>query len=236
MTRLFDSLHVQRDGDSGGGGVPAPVAPAAPAAPPAPAAAAGAAPAPPQPSDRERQLEAELASARKEAAGYRTGNKGQLAEFAKALNAMIGGQGDQPADPASALKQVQDRLDKSDKELRQFKVDSALGEVYARHGVKPKLTRALLESEGVLSNADPSDGDFGKALNEAVKKLANENPELKLGGGTPPAAGRSGPDLPPGGPGSPPQLTRDELGNMTSAQVAEAYAKGQLNGMLGRKS
>lgn len=241
LPKLFDALVVHRDSDGGGGGSAAPAAPApaASAAPPAPAApatppapAAGPA-APAADGDRVKQLETELANARREAAGYRTAAKGQLGEFVKQLNELVGGKPDQPSDPSTILKQLQERDSEREKELRQLKVDNALGDVFTKHGVNPRLTKALLASEGALAAVDPREAGFSKSLSDAVEKLLKENPQIKATGNEAPRAPRSGPDLPPGGSGAPPQLGKADLANMTSKQISEAYEKGQLKGILG---
>lgn len=201
-------------------------------APASPPAAAGDAP---DPSARIKELESQLAETRREAAGYRTQNKGELAEFKKQL-AALGGASDpaQPSDPASILAQIQKERADEKQEIRRLKVDLALNDVYGKLGVKPKLTRALLESEGVLSGLNPDDAEFSKALHSAVKKLADETPELKSSATPTPTAPRSSAPF-PGGNNAPAQLGLEDLKGMKPAEINAAREKGQLNQLLNRQ-
>lgn len=216
---------------------PAETPPAAitpPVAPPA--GGSGAPPAQVGPTTRESQLEKELSDARREAAGYRTQNKGELAEFKRQLAALAGGTPDAPGptDPASILAQIQKERADEKQEIRRLKIDVGLNDIYSKVGAKPKLTRALLESEGILSTLDPSDAEFGATLNKAVKKLVDDNPELKVGPVPNPTAIRSSAPF-PGGNNAPPQLTREDLKGMSDAEINTAREKGQLNQLLGRR-
>lgn len=206
-------------------------APIAPAAATAPSAAPIA-----DPSERIKQLESELGKARHEAAGYRTQNKGELAEFKKQLAALAGGTPDAPGatDPASILAQIQKERAEEKSQIRSLKVDLALNDVYSKVGVIPKLARAVLESEGVLSGLNPDDAEFSKTLHAAVKKLADEVPQIKSGPPPSTTAPRSAAAF-PGGNNAATQLSREDLKGMKPDDINAAREKGQLNDLLGRR-
>lgn len=228
MSRLIDVPVVHYEGETGagsGGGAVAP-APQPAAAPPAPVAApAPAAQGQPDGGDRIRQLEKELSDARQEAAGYRTGNKGQMKEFREAMGLKA------DEDLASFSK----RLQNIESENRRLKLDGALADVYGKHGVDPKLARALLVADGLHAALNPDDVEFSKTINGHVKKLAEDFPAIRLAvTAMPNVPPRSGPDLPPGGAGAPPQLTKADIEGMKPEQVTKALRDGQLNNLLKR--
>lgn len=204
------------------------------AGPPAPAATGVVTP-PVDLAAENQQLKAQLADTRREAAGYRTGNKGELAEFKKQMATALGLTPAEAPDVATLMAQWQEKEAKRDGEFRKLQIDSALGEIYPKHGVIPELARAVLESKGVLSALDPGDAEFSKNLNAAVKKLAEDYPQLKTTPLTPPPPPRSGVDF-SNGNGAAPQLTREEVARMTPEAVVEARQKGQLNQLMGRTS
>jgi ribosomal protein L29 len=211
-------------------------APVTPPPSPPPGMFGAAATPPADPAERIKHLEAELAKTRTEAAGYRTQNKGELAEFKKQLAALAGGTPDAPgpSDPASILAQIQKERADEKQEIRRLKVDLALNDVYQKVGVKAKTTRSLLETEGLLSGLNPDDAEFPKSLHAAVKKLADEYPELKTAQATAPTAIRSSAPF-PGGNNAPPQLTREDLKGMSAEEINTAREKGQLNQVLNRR-
>lgn len=219
------------DADAGapGGGVPAapPAAPAAPGVPPAPAAPAAPAPAAPAgtPSAREQQLEKDLEAARKEAAGYRTQNKGQLAEIRKALAPLLGLEPgtEPPADAAALLAQLQQRDTKREQQLRELQLSNALQSAGAKHGADMDLLVPHLRGSAALEKLDLNADTFAKDVSELVKGLLEKNPKLKASQ----APARSSVD-PGGAPPAVPQLTRAQLKGMTPEQIMEARQKGQL--------
>lgn len=231
-------VQIQRESNGAPGGAP----PAPPPSPPPPAAtqppAGGGGSAPVDWEARATKAEAELATTRREAAGYRTGNKGQLAEAAKAFAALAGvtlADDKTPPDMAALAAKLDERIQKQDAEMRTLKIDNALGEIFVKHGVKAKLARAVLESEGVLKALDPGDAEFSKTLSAAVKKLSEDYPELKVQATAPPPPTRSTIERPAGN-GTPPQLTQAEIAAMSPEAVVKARKAGQLDQLLGRQT
>ncbi len=177
-------------------------------------------------------LRKELERARKDAAKYRTQARDaqtkqtntdtQMAAIAKALGL---DDGTASTDPDA----LQAELTKRDSEIRRLRVTNALSDTFARHGAKPKLTRAILADDGILDELDPDDTDFTATLDAAVKKAVDTHPELKAGQ----APTRSSGDF-NGANGGKPQLTREDLKTMTAAQIVEAKTEGRLDLLLGR--
>lgn len=183
-----------------------------------------------------KEANAELANVRREAAGYRTGNKGQLAEAVRELAAMAGidpDAGDRP-DVQTVRQTLQTQREKLVAENRDLRIKASLHEVLHRHGVKNfALTKALLADSGALSRLDVNSADFDEALDTAVGEALEENPELKgrMGGAT---AGRSGPDFTTSGVRND-QISREELAGMSNEDIVRARAAGKLDSILGRR-
>src|ERR1700694_4384901 len=106
-----------------------------------------------------KETNAELANVRREAAGYRTGNKGVLSEGAKALAGLAGVNPDSEDRPdvQSLVKLVQGQV-------RELKVGKALAEAMHKHNARPALTRGYLHEAGVLQKLDPDADDFAEVL------------------------------------------------------------------------
>lgn len=235
-TPFFESPGAPGGGTAAPPAIPA--APASPATPPPPAPATPSAPAPTStapgapaatPSAREQQLEKDLEAARREAAGYRTQNKGQLAEIRKALGPLLGLEpgAEAPADAASLLAQLQERDNKREKQLRELQLSNALTAAGAKHGADMDLLIPHLRGSAALEKLDLSSENFAKDVSEMVKGLLEKNPKLRATQ----VAARSTVD-PGGAPANVPQLTREQLKGMTPEQINEAREKGQLANLL----
>ena len=171
------------------------------------------------------ETKTELEKTRREAAGYRSGNKGVLAEVARAMG----------LDPASSdfdTSKVSGAVTDKQQEIRDLKIGKALAETLHRKGVayeSAKLARAVLSDAGVLRNLDPNAADFQEALETHVSEVMEEHPQLRGTRAT--TAGRSGPDFSTSGVRND-QLTREELAGMTADQIVEARKAGKLRGVL----
>jgi hypothetical protein len=121
-------------------------------------------------------------------------------------------------------------------EIKAEKIGSALTETATKLGISnSRLLRAALNDAGTLPN-DPNGADFLPALEAAIQTAIEANPELK---GQPiNAPTRSGSDLTTinRGPSVEPRqpITRNDLAAMKPEEIADRYAKGELNALLGR--
>jgi hypothetical protein len=192
--------------------------PAAPAVPPAPVAT-------PETFDR-----AYVEGLRKEAAGYRTRlatSEKQRADILKAAG--IETPGDTPAPDA-----VQTEFGKLRTQIKDLKVSNALTDMFTKHGVKPVLAKAMLQSQGTLASLDPDDAEFSKTLSGAIKKMAEDYPEIKAVQ-APATPSRSGAEFNGSGEKPSVQLTREQLKGMTPEQIMDAKSKGLLTNLMGGK-
>lgn len=249
-----------------GATTPAPTAPVAPAPTPpatpptaapvaatganaAPAAPAPEPPTPPQPLDFEGWLKDPVNAGfvkglREEAAGHRTKAKAEADRAQGILSAVMQAAGLQPdgkPDPEKVITDLRTQHETAQSELRQLRVDNALTAAVAKHGADPRLTRALLHSDGVLGAMDPAAADFAALLDAAVAKVVGEVPAVKLAAPTPPApTTAASPSVSGGqfqGPGASngtAQLTREHLKGMTPEEINTARHAGQLDALLGR--
>lgn len=174
-----------------------------------------------------KETHAELEKTRREAAGYRTGNKGLLGEVARAMGLDPAASDFEPGKLGAALTDKQ-------QEIRDLKVGKALAETLHRKGVayeSAKLARAVLSDAGILRNLDPNAADFAEALETHVSEVMEEHPQLR---GVARPAGRSGPDFTTSGVHND-QISRDELAAMSPEQIVAARAAGHLDSILGRR-
>lgn len=242
---LSDLILRETPGGPGGGGTtttPPPTAPPSAPATTAPPPAQTASPGTQSTGPTIEQLQAQLAhsnseldKARKEAAGYRTGNRGAMAEAAKLLAAASGVElpPDAPPDLTTQVKQLIERDKARDARMRQLEIDNTLKDVLVKHGVDHDMTRAMLAAQGTLNDLDPHVDGFVKTLDDAVKKLVTDKPNLKVATTPAPPTRTSAPMTP--GQNQTPQLSREELTAMKAEEVAEALKKGQLDEVLGRR-
>jgi hypothetical protein len=183
----------------------------------------------------------ELDKARKEAAGYRTGNKGALAAAARRISAVLGSPvaDDQDApDINSLLDQLEPSkhaaaLKSKDDTIRGLKLRATLSENFQSLGLKPGLARAALIDQGHMEklSAAVDATDFDEQVSTVLEELAELMPEVK-GSGTAPTR-TSAPFRPNVGHDT--QLTQEELAALTPEQVTEALRTGKLDRMLGRR-
>jgi hypothetical protein len=149
-------------------------------------------------------------------------------------------------DPEKVITDLRTQHEAAQSELRQLRIDNALGSALGKHGADPALTRAVLLSDGTLKALDPADAGFPVALEAAVMKAVTDYPALKVASQapaappvppTPPAAPTvsGGQFQGPGAPGGPPQLRRDDLKGMSPEEVVAAQKEGKLDALLGRR-
>lgn len=124
-------------------------------------------------------------------------------------------------------------LAQRDAEVRSLKVGNALADIFSEAGVKPKLTRSVLNGEGLLNDLNPDDKDFPNQLKAIVDKIVADNPELKISQPAPPIGG-SGASTHSGNGNGPQQLTEADVKNMSDEEIVEAMDKGLLKNYLGR--
>ena len=194
----------------------------------------GAAP-PGAPTEREKQLEKQLADTRREAAGYRSGNKGQMAEFTRGLAGLAGIEAE-GADAATLIARLQERDDQRVAEVREARVAKALAERLHKNNVdygSASLVRAALSDTGVLKSLDPAAEDFADQLDDHIKELLDEHPRLRGESNRLPS--KSGSELTGGnGLDTSNQLTHAELAFMSPEEIVEARKAGRLDMLLGR--
>jgi hypothetical protein len=211
-----------------------PAAPPAPApqTPAAPAPAAPAAPAPQEPQDvasLPQWAQDAIAQARQQAAGYRT--RAQTAEQTSQATLdrvaqALGLTGNGTPDPAALAEQ----LTAAQAAQRQQQVENAVLRAAGRLGANPD---ALLDSRAFaaqLNQLDPAAGDFGTALEAAIKSAVAANTAYSA---APPAPARGGADLQGSGNTGPRQVTEDELSRMTPDEIVQAQNEGRLRALLG---
>jgi hypothetical protein len=193
--------------------VPAPT-PAEPIAPTTPSA-------PSAPESFDRSYVEKL---RQEAAGHRT--KHQAAE--KRIQDILKAAGIETPGDAPAPEAVQAQFGKLQAQIKDLKISGALSEQFVKHGVKPVLAKAMLQSQGILTDLDPDDAEFTKTLSGAIKKMADDYPELKAVQVTATPT-RSGSEFKGSGQQPTVQLTREQLKGMTPEAIMKARADGQLD-------
>lgn len=125
-------------------------------------------------------------------------------------------------------------LAQRDAEVRNLKVGNALADIFSEAGVKPKLTRSVLNGEGLLNDLNPDDKNFSDQLKEIVGKLVADNPELKISQPATPPLGGSGASTHSGNGNAPQQLTEADVKSMSEEEIVEAMDKGLLKNYLGR--
>jgi hypothetical protein len=157
------------------------------------------------PQGRIKQLEAQLADARREAAGYRIQNRGQLPAVIK----------------------------EKDGEIAGLKVRAGLAEAMHQHGIggrQAKLARAMLLDSGAMAKLQEKVGadDFEELLDTHVSELLEENPELRGFQGSP----KGGTEI-TGGTGQPIPYTREEIAAMRPEDVVALRRSGRLGHLLG---
>ena len=129
--------------------------------------------------------------------------------------------------------QARPREQEKDAEIHRLRGDLSLERAFAKHGVKPSLTRAYLTDTGAMDKiraTDPRAQDFDELIDTIVGEAAVEEPGLR--GRTSPARGATEMN----GPGTPTanQLGRGELGDMTPDEISRALKQGRLDDLLGR--
>ena len=124
----------------------------------------------------------------------------------------------------------------SAEESHALRVELALTKASIKHNADVELLTAILAKDGRLASIDHTDTD---ALNELIDKELQARPALKLGTTTPAAPRSVGMQSPTGGPMAPatPRAlpTRADLSSMSAEQIADAYKRGDLDSVLGRR-
>lgn len=128
-------------------------------------------------------------------------------------------------------EELASKLAQRDQEIRNLRIDNALSEALTKNNANPRLTKALLTSEGILGDLDPVSEDFATKLDEAVKQVIESNPVLRNTSITAPTAGAQHHS----GNGREQQLTGEDLKKMTPEQIVEAKDKGLFNVLMGRR-
>lgn len=242
-----DSLHIQYEtpGAPGGGIVTPPVQPpvppvAPPAQPPAapPAQQQAAQQPPPAAHDglaamSAEELVAEVLKLRKENMTYRTRSRDTLKLVAQLTGEDVSNNA-APPDLATLTKRIEQVESDRKAEVRALKLDSALKDVYVKHGVHPDLTAGLLRGNRLLDDLDVDAADFGRTLDGKVKDLVTSYPQLKTTASPPPPGPNNGARF-PGGTNGTPQLSRADLQSMTPEEINAAREAGQLDALLGRR-
>jgi hypothetical protein len=192
----------------------------------------------PQPDweTRAKNAEHELEKVRRESAGYRTGNKGQVAEAARALAGLAGIElsTDKAPDLQAMVTQLGVQLQQHSAENRESKIQAALSDAIHERGMNPRLTRAFLREEGVLQKLDPSKADFEEQIESALDDAIDQEPALKGTSTAPRVVGADfhGAGDPSGyGPGAS-GYTREELSAMRPEDVVRLRKAGRLNHLL----
>lgn len=217
-------LRFNTDPAPAGGGATVTETPA-PAAPPAPApATTDPAPSAEKVEDLPEWAQRVIRDTRKEAGDYRT--KAQTAAddaqkaFADKIAVALGLKPDAAQDPAAlttALTAEKSESIRAKRELAVFKAASSAGADPSK-----LLDRASFLTS--IAGIDPSDGN---AIKTAIEAAVTADQTLKAAR----AAGASTVET-PGGTGEQGQITEAQLAQMTPEQIAAAYEKGQLNGLL----
>ncbi|WP_282698231.1 hypothetical protein [Streptomyces sp. CC208A] len=129
------------------------------------------------------RLRKELKQANSEAAKARTGAKKQAAEEAKAqlvqemgkALGLIKDDKDEAPDPAKLTAEIE----RTQKAHRETAVELAVYRGAAKHGADPDAltdSRTFLRS---IADLDPSDAEFAKKVQAAIKQAVTDNPKLK---------------------------------------------------------
>lgn len=183
----------------------------------------------------------ELDKVRKEAAGYRTGSRGRLAEATRYIAGLLGDQIAPDAEPnlddlkprlETALKA--DTIKKLQGENRELKIGKGLAEAFHRAGVKPSLTRAYLRESGGMdriNKLDPDSDTFAEDLDLHIGEAVENEPALRGEGRAP--IRTTAPMRPPP---SDTQLGLEEVSQLSPEAVTEALKSGKLDSLLGRRS
>lgn len=225
---LHDLRGIRYEGGEGG------AAPAAPAAPGAPAPAAPAepvAPVAPAATEKVEDLPAWaqkiITDTRSEAAKARVDAKAAADQATKDLGdklaVALGLKPDAATDPAALTALAE----KAQGDARAASIKLAVYQAAGTHQGNPD---ALLDSTSFLAKVnalDPTAASFGTDVSEAIKAAVAANPSLKAAR----AAGASTVTN-PGGTAETGQITEEQLASMTPEQIATAYEKGQLKGLL----
>jgi len=182
----------------------------------------------------------ELDKARREAAGYRVGAKGQLAGASRKISALLGepvADDQEPPDIDSLIAKLDPSkhaaaIKAKDGEIRSLKLRAKLSESFHDLGLKPGITRAALIDAGHMERlqADVDKPDFDEIVSTTLEELAENMPEVRGSGTAPvrtsaPMNHSQNPTL---------QISHEELAGMQPEEVAAALRSGRLNSILGR--
>jgi len=176
----------------------------------------------------------EMAAVRREAAANRvkandaeTASAADKAKLAAMLKAAGIGNED---DPVKAAEDARAEAAKSAAQLREVRLENALGRSARSANADEDLLTAVLLRDGSLNQLDPNAADFKTSLDALVKQAIEANPKLKATSGR--APGTSGGDF-GGGPGESTQITEAQLKTMKPEAIVEAQKKGLLRNLLG---
>jgi hypothetical protein len=183
-------------------------------------------------------LEKELAEARKEAASFRTGARGHVAEATKKLAAVAGVEwnAEQPPtmdDLVKKLGNVPQDLKAARDQVRGLQLDLHLERAFAVHGAKPMLARAYLSESGAMQKLkalDPASETYADDVSFHVAEAIESEPGLK---GQSTMARRTTAPMLPGPPSL--QLNHEDLKHMSPEEIDGARRAGLLDEILGRR-
>jgi hypothetical protein len=118
-------------------------------------------------------------------------------------------------------------------EVRDLKISQALTDTAIRLGANPRLTKALLQSDGLLLGLDPDKSDFAPALESMIQTAMKADPGIKGAATFMPV--RSGSDISNNGTATPignGNVSRDMVNAARAAGDHEQVAKWQRSGAL----
>lgn len=173
-----------------------------------------------------------------EAARYRTERNeardqiadlnGKYDQLLKGL-ATLTGQEPEQANPEDAIAAAIAERDAARQELRTMRVTSDVNTAINKAGVDPTLTLAVLKADGTLDQLDPTADDYASQVEAAVSAVAEANPRLRTqvvpkSSGQAPTPTDTGTRV----------VSRDDLAEMTSAEINQLARDGKLNHLLNR--
>jgi len=182
--------------------------------------------------DNPESAKAEIERLRRENGAARTNAKQQAAVEARTalateIGKALGLVKDEPADPAKLTEQ----LTTSQVDAKNAKVELAVFKAAAAAGGDPL---ALLDSASFLEKVRAIDPTDSGAVAAAITEAVTANPRL----GAAPASRTPAPNPAQGSSGSgtgASQITKEQLANMSSADIDKAFAEGRLSHVLGSK-
>lgn len=190
----------------------------------------------PTPTPQEDVEDKRIKKLNEEAARYRTERNeardqiadlnGKYDQLLKGL-ASLTGQEPEQANPEDAIAAAIAERDAARQELRTMRVTSDVNTAINKAGVDPTLTLAVLKADGTLDQFDPTADDYASQVEAAVSAVAEANPRLR----TQVVPKSSGQAPTPTDSGTH-RVSREELANMSPADVHRLAAEGKLDHLL----